>query len=202
MKTQKIQSHKTGAILFEGTFASFRECLEQAVSERVNLSGADFKNKNLANACLDDGLFAGADFTGANLAGVNLSEATLTNASFADTDLYNACFAYSDLKNCDFRGASFGATDITGADISFSRFSALSCFSLDFTHARVMHGCRYTGIGETEFSFSLPPVVMRGLGPQLLVIAQSFWLQGSNLTPCPQPFRAHLPPVAVRHIIS
>ncbi|MGB4106405.1 MAG: pentapeptide repeat-containing protein [Alphaproteobacteria bacterium] len=202
MKTQKIQSCSNNAVLFEGIFGSYKECLEQAVCERADLSGADFKNQNLANACLDDGLFSGADFSGANLAGANISETVLTNASFANCDLYNTCFAYADLRTCVFEGAAFGATDITGADISGARFSALSCFSLDFAHARAMLGCRYMSMDGTGFTFSLPPVVVRGLGPRLLVMAESFCLQGTNTIPCPEPFRPAIPPIAARHIIS
>ncbi len=202
MKMQKIKSHRGNAVLFQGMFGSFRECLEQAVSERADLSGADFKNRNLSNACLDDGLFSGADFSGANLAGANLSETILTYASFENCDLYNACFAYADLRNCNFNGASFGATDITGADISGAKFSALSCFSLDFAHASAMQNCRYSGTDESQFTFSHPPVVVRGLGPRLLVIAETFCLQGADTLPCTEPFRPALSPAAVRHIIS
>lgn len=189
MKIQSIHSAATGAMLFEGRYDSFIECLEQAVQLRVLLNGADLRNRNLSNACLDDGLFAGADFSGSNLTGANLSEATLPGACFENADLYNTCFAYADLRTCDFRNANFGATDITGVDISLAHFAALSCFSLDFIHAAAMQNCRFSADDGAEFSFSEPPVVMRGLSPRLMVMTPGFWLNGTVATPCPEQFR-------------
>ncbi len=194
MKIQSIHSAATGAMLFEGRYDSFIECLEQAVQLRVLLNGADLRNRNLSNACLDDGLFAGADFSGANLTGANLSEASLPGACFENADLYNACFAYADLRNSIFSHANFGGTDITGADISHAHFAALSCFSLDFMHTAAMKDCRFSGEDGAEFTFSDPPVVIRGLGPRLMVMAPGFWLNGTVVIPCPEQFRSLLLP--------
>lgn len=192
MKTYAIHSVVTGAMLFEGRYDSFTDCLEQAVQLRVLLNGADLRNRNLSNACLDDGFFAGADFSGSNLTGANLSEASMPGASFENTDLYNTCFAYADLRGCRFNNANFGATDITGADISQAHFAALSCFSLDYIHAAAMKDCRFSGEDGSEFTFSGPPIVIRGMGRRLMVMTDGFWLNGTVVIPCPEQFRTLL----------
>jgi hypothetical protein len=189
MPKQSIHSVQNGSMLFEGIFDSFTTCLEQAVTERVNLSGADFRNRNLSNACLDDGQFAAADFSGANLTGANLSEAILRGACLENTDLYNTCLAYADLRDTRLDHAGFGATDITGADITRARFAALSCFSLDFASAAAMNECVYIADTGFEFSFSAPPLVVRGLGRKLLVLAENFWVHGAEPLPYPEQFR-------------
>jgi hypothetical protein len=194
MKIQSIHSAVTGAMLFEGRYDSFIDCLEQAVQLRVLMNGADLRNRNLSNACLDDGLFAGADFSGSNLTGANLSEAALAGACFENADLYNTCLAYTDLRGCRFGNANFGATDITGADLSQAHFAALSCFSLDFIHTAAMKDCRYYTEDNAEFTFSEPPIVIRGLGRRLVVMTDSFWLNGTVVIPCPEQFRPLLPP--------
>ena len=185
MKTYTILSARTAAALYEGAFESFVHCLEQAVREGIDLSHADLRNRNLANACLDDGLLEGADFSNSNLTGANLSEANLRGASFYGTDLYNACMACADLSHCNFEDASFGATDISGSDISFSRFSTLSCFTLDFNAAQRLEKCSFTDEGQTLLSWSAPPVVVRGLGRKILVFAEQRWMHGHNALPYP-----------------
>ena len=194
MKIHAIHSATTGAMLFEGRYDSFTDCLEQAVQLRVLLNGADLRNRNLSNVCLDDGLFAGADFSGSNLTGANLSETSMPGASFEKTDLYNTCFAYADLRGCRFNNANFGATDITGADISQAHFAALSCFSLDFTHTAAMKNCRYSGEDGASFTFSEPPIVVRGLSRRLMVLTDSFWLHGTVVIPSQKQFLPLLSP--------
>ncbi len=175
--------------VFEGTFNSFKDCLERAVQKGIDLTGADCRNRNLANACLDDGIFEAADFTGANLAGANLSEARLGGATLKNTDLYNTCFAYADMQGCRFDDASFGGTDIAQANISGASFSTLSCFSLDFAHTEQMNGCRFIGESGEEFSFSRPPLVIRGLGAKIIVLSDHFCIHLNTLFTAGKNFR-------------
>jgi uncharacterized protein YjbI with pentapeptide repeats len=188
MTREKIKSALTGKTLYEGTFSSFKSCLEQAVCDRVNLSGADLKNLNLTNACLDDSLLTGADFSGSNLAGANLSEAHLRGAQFCGSDLYNTCFSYADAKSCDFTDASFGATDISGTDLSNSIFSTLSCFTLDYAGAAGIRNCRFSNDAGQTFFWSRPPVVIRGLGQKIIVFTDQCWMHGASIMPYPEQF--------------
>mgnify|MGYP003394829535 CR=1 FL=1 len=157
MEYYSIQSHVDCRTLYEGKFASFTACLEQAVADKIILNNANLKNRNLANACLDDGLFAGADFSACNLSGANLSEACMKKARFINADLYNTCLALGNLKECDFTGASFGATDIAGTNIEACRFSTLSCFSLNFPRTQEMKDSRFVAPDGTECALSSPP---------------------------------------------
>jgi hypothetical protein len=169
VKNFQILTSHNKKLLFEGKFRRFRDCLEQAVKDRVPLQGASLVKKDLSNAMLDDGCLRQADFSGANLTGANLSEARLEGASFIGADLYNTCLAWSDLRGCRFEDASFGGTDITGCDISHSIFSTLSCFSLDFTHASAMQGCAFTNPDGMIGMMSKPPVVIRGASHNIII---------------------------------
>jgi uncharacterized protein YjbI with pentapeptide repeats len=91
MTNYKIHETNSGRTLFEGHFTSFKNCLETAVKDRINLSGADFTNKNLSNANIDDAIMPDANFTNTNLSGANISESNIKNATFTNTTLYNTC---------------------------------------------------------------------------------------------------------------
>ncbi|MEM7618742.1 MAG: pentapeptide repeat-containing protein [Pseudomonadota bacterium] len=163
MSVQTITSKNNNDILFEGVFESFTACMEAAICENVDLSHADLRHKNLALANLDDARIKYADFTGSNLNGANLSEADLSGSIFSNANLYNTCFAYSDLQHCHFAYSNFGATDIAASTLSFSIFSGLSCFSLNFFDAKAMQDCIFNGPNGETMRTSEPPIVIKGL---------------------------------------
>jgi len=163
MSMIQLKSVKDGSILYEGEFPDIAACAARAVEENINLEYADLSGVNLLNAMVDGACLKNADFTCANLTGANLSEAQLGRAHFCGAALYNTCLCYSDLSGCDFTDASFGATDIAGADLSHSRFSTLSCFSLDFVLAGRMADCVFLEPGGAPCPLSRPPIVIQGL---------------------------------------
>lgn len=181
MKLHKISKLNSSEILFQGQYECFKSCLEDAVRKKINLSAADLRNQNLNNANLDDAILPFADFTNANLSGANLSESTLTNAIFKNTTLYNCCLCYSNLKNCNFTHAQFGATDINGAIICASTFSGLSCFSLNFMSAQLMHGCYYIDADTNKLEMSSPPIVINGIHKHPIVILDKVTIKGPNI---------------------
>lgn len=190
-KRIQVKDHRTGKVIFGGDFPTLRECVEQAVVDRVVLNGANLSEANLINASLDDAQMQNACFRNANLMGANLSEASLDNADFTNANLQSACLCFSSLKNCRFEGTAFGATDIAGCDISGSIFSTLStlstistlstlsAFSLNFIDAISLSGCRYLHEG-TACGFSCPPVVISGL-PFAISMMDEHILTGSRL---------------------
>ena len=68
----KIKSWITGKILFEGEYASIKDCVSGAV-----LSGADLSGAILSGADLRDAVLSGVDLRGAILSGVDLRDADL-----------------------------------------------------------------------------------------------------------------------------
>ncbi len=178
MNNIKIHSYKDYSLLYEGTFENTNDCIENAVQNNVSLAYADLQYSNLSNINLDNAIMPYADFTGSNLSGANLSESMLNGALFKDAVLYNTCFAYSEIQACDFKGASFGATDITGANISFSEFSTLSCFSLDFSHVRAMKQCLFLNAHGQETRMSRPPVVVKGISKKPIIMMKDRTFHG------------------------
>ncbi|MCB1652073.1 MAG: pentapeptide repeat-containing protein [Alphaproteobacteria bacterium] len=170
MKTYTLQTVKTQEVLFEGTFPSFKDCLESAVRKKITLDNVDLRHKNLSHANLDNAVMPGADFSHSNLNGVNLSESHLRGAVFKNATLHGACLCYSNLSECIFEDSSFGATDIFGAILGRARFSTLSCFSLNFSAALHMEECLFVDAVGTLSKMSYPPVVIHGLSHHPLII--------------------------------
>jgi uncharacterized protein YjbI with pentapeptide repeats len=170
MKQFRIQNRFTRDVLFKGRFSSFAACLEAAVAQGCDLTGADLRHKNLINASLDTAYMPQADLSYSNLSGANLSEGCLRGAVLRYSALFNVCFCYSDLRSCDFSEAHFGGTDISGCDISQATFSALSCFDLDFWHTARMEGCHYLGLNGRMSMMNTRPVVLKGLMHQPIII--------------------------------
>jgi len=178
----QLKSYKEELTLYEGNFPSMAACTEQAVADHVSLQYTDLRNTNLMNAALDGADLTGALLTGANMTGANLSEAKLKNANLNGAALYNSCMCYSDLSGCNFENASFGATNITSSDISKSRFSTLSCFTLDFAFADKMEGCSFITVDRLACPMSRPPIVIHGLTPSPIIVMDRHIKIGGKIT--------------------
>lgn len=183
MKKILIKKLKTGTTLYEGQFASFSECLEQAIADKTNLSGADLSHQNLSTANLDNACLSGADLSFTNLNHANLSEGDFTNATFFGANMVAACMAESNFTKCNFLGCSFGANILADSIFDHSMFSTLSAFQLPFTEARSMQSCYFYFEDELLFSNSKPPVVVLGLSNDPVIISEnSIYLGHKDLT--------------------
>ncbi len=170
MPRLQIKNHRTGETLYEGSFDTAKDCIEQAASEGVNLDYADLHHTNLSNAALDDIVMRHARLDGSNLTGANLSEARLDGTSFTNTTMHGACLCESSLKGCNFEGASFGATDITGSILQNCSFSTLSAFTLNFINAKTVKDCRFEDNTKAICPFSKPPVILQGLALPVILL--------------------------------
>ena len=185
-KTYSIQHITTQSTLFEGIFASLKTCTEAAVREGADLSGADFRLKNLHGANLDDGAFAGADFRGTNLGGANLSEANLRGCRFENANLVDTCLAHSNAQGSDFSGARLGATDIAGADLRECLFAGLATFSLDFMAVADMGGSAYRHIETRLLPMTRPPRVLMGFMSTVAAMLDQHMVIGQRILPLAQ----------------
>lgn len=163
MPNFQIHAYDSNIVLYQGSFPSFRHCIEQAVSEKVALDNADLRNTNLRNAHLDDGLFKGARFDGANLDGANLSDCDLRHACFNGATLYNTVFCGSQLTLSRFAFSSFGGTDIAGADIAGCLFSGRSALDLNYIDSANMDDTLFLSLDGKPISMTKPPIVLKGL---------------------------------------
>ncbi|MCB1782770.1 MAG: pentapeptide repeat-containing protein [Alphaproteobacteria bacterium] len=170
MENFRLIRHTDQELIFEGQFASLTNCLEQAIRENTDLSHIDLKNKNLSGGNFDGAYMPGALLSGTNLTGANISECCLRGGVFHHASLYNTCLCETDLRACDFRDSNFGATDITGADISFSRFSTLSCFDLAFETTQNMLGCTFESPDGHKCKMSESPLILRGIMSSPIIV--------------------------------
>lgn len=79
----------------------------RAVFSWMDLSGLNFRSRNLSDA----------DFTGAILDGAKFTKAKLDHAIFFGADMQNADFTDASMRRADLRGACMRNADLTGADL-------------------------------------------------------------------------------------
>ena len=79
----------------------------RAVFSWMDLSGLNFRGKNLCDA----------DFTGALLVGAKFSGARLDHAVFFGADLQEADLSEASMRRSDLRGACMRGADLSGADL-------------------------------------------------------------------------------------
>jgi uncharacterized protein YjbI with pentapeptide repeats len=79
----------------------------RAVFSWLDLSGLNFRSRNLNDA----------DFTGAILDGAKFEKAKLDHAIFFGADMQNADFTDASMRRTDLRGACLRNADLTGADL-------------------------------------------------------------------------------------
>lgn len=126
--------------IFSGQYATFKDCVVDAIRERVDLSGAlfhgrqlkgvcwadtDLKHAYFQNCCLDKGIFSG----------MFLDYTHFSDCTFKDADLIDASFSGSTFDLCEFdmarvRGALLEeGNSVFAIDKIGSRSSTLRCFN-------------------------------------------------------------------------
>ena len=183
MQHYVLRNHSNQITLFEGDYESYVDCLEDAVTNNINLQEIDLSNKNLSNANLDNAKMQNANFNNSNLTGANLSESNLQSASFNNTTLYNTCLSYSNLKKANFMNANFGATLINGSNIEKAMFSTLSCFDLDFRSVEKMKGCKFECYDGLMHAMSHHPIVLKGILNKPIVVLDQTITIGMHFLP-------------------
>jgi uncharacterized protein YjbI with pentapeptide repeats len=158
----------SGKILFEGRFTNVCKGVEMAVADNCNLEGINLRQVNLSGGDLDGANMPGACLWGANLNGTDLSGANLKAADIRTANLPDSCLAESDCSGADFSGAYFSRTIVRDADLSNTRFSCPSLFTLDLAEARTLAGAVYCHRGEVDCDLSHAPLIIRGLSRPLV----------------------------------
>jgi len=158
-----LLNYQTKAVIFEGYFSSIKECVEEAINQKIALDYVDLSGQNLSCANMDDGSFRGANFSYSNLKDANLSECDFTNANFSYTDLTSACMAISIVKGCFFYQASFCMTDVTDAFIVNCVFSCPSALDVYFARSQQFKNNVFYAEGYGNVIMNEPPVVVHGL---------------------------------------
>lgn len=156
--------------LYEGRFQTIRRCVEAAVADRVDLSGADLRNANLRHARLDGAVMRDACLWGAKLSHADMAEADFSGSDFRAACLKETCLAESILNGCDFRGARLSGAIVSGAHFSGARFSCPSMFTVRWSEARTLKDAVYWHHGEIPCALDRAPLVIFGLGRDIVFL--------------------------------
>lgn len=169
-----------GKILYEGRFSSVKKGIEMAVEEKRDLSGINLRYANIAGAQIDGVQMAGACFWGANLNGANMASGNFEGCDFRTANFLDTCLAESNCQKADFSGAYFSRTIFRQADLSKTRFSCPSIFSIDLPEVETLEGAIYSHLGETDCDLSHAPLIIHGL-KQPMVFMDDSVLVGTDI---------------------
>lgn len=179
MKHKIIYERYTSTPLFSGTYTSLKDCVEDAVKQRVSLKNANLKYADLHNANLDNIDLCGADISYANLSGANISESKLIRVNAQHTSLYNTCLAHSNLENIDLRLAEFGATDFSCANLNNAKFFIPDIHKVNWMNIQTHKHCLFEDIAHETLRSSNPPLCITGIERQpIIVIGDHLIIQG------------------------
>ena len=106
------------------------EAVETALSDGVDLRGAD-----LRGACLTGVDLRGADLSHADLRGADLTGVDLRGACLTDADLRRACLTDANLSDADVSYAELIGADLTGVDLSRADLSRADLTGADLRGA-------------------------------------------------------------------
>lgn len=107
----EIKNRFTGEVIFTSTKITYKEAVEEAVSQNADLRNADLENADLENADLRN-----ADLRNTNLWDANLRNADLENAYLENADLEDADLRDANLRNAKFYGRG-GTIKLTKAQV-------------------------------------------------------------------------------------
>lgn len=114
-----------GKILFEFEKENntIKDTLENAVKQKVNLSGADLCGANLQDANLGNAILFESDLCGANLQGADLRDADLYGAAIGRANLQGADLRRTCLSSADLGDANLQDADLSHADLTYANLS-------------------------------------------------------------------------------
>ena len=173
-----------GDVIFEGYFHTVKRAVEAAVQEHVCLDHVNLRNANLSQASLDGAQMDGACLWGANLSYADMSDVSLKKADCRNMNFQNCCLALTDGSGSDFKGSYFSQTIVTDTNLSNTKFSCPSVFSLNFQDAKTLKDAIYSHRGEVDCDLSAPPIVIYGL-PKNIILMKDKVIIGTSLYDAP-----------------
>lgn len=159
-----------GDTLFKSSYVTIKESVEEAVSEGVCLDYINLRKANLVGAHMDMAKMHGACLWGADLTSADMSDGCFDDADFRTVILKDACISDGSFINANFHGAYCSQMLVDGADLSGSKFSCPSIFSCDLVSAKSLKNSTYSHHGEIDCPLSDPPIVIRGLDKQVVIM--------------------------------
>jgi uncharacterized protein YjbI with pentapeptide repeats len=118
--------------------ASWNGWRKEHPGTRPDLTGANLKGVDLANADLSRAKLRGANLANANLSGANLSEADLYRADLAGTDLRRANLFKAQLLRTDLRKAQLDETRLAKASLQEANLRGADLSRLDLSEVTLV----------------------------------------------------------------
>lgn len=175
-----LKTWNTGETLFEGEFASWKECLESAITAGVSLDHLQLENADLSAANLDGASLDYARITHCNLRGANLSEASLIKSQWTGCDFTEACLMDTQAVNAKFTQCRMGQMDVAYADLRGAMIDCPAFLKNDFTRSTHMGGAVFMTHGSV-YSISRGPVFVRGMALDVVLMDEHVLIGGDMI---------------------
>lgn len=122
------------SILRQGVKA-WNEWRKENISASIDMSRADLKGTDLAEADFHKALFVEADLVGANLSWVNFWGADLSKAKLNNANLTRVDLSRANLNQVNFCGAKLWVVNLRDADLSQSELKNARIYETDLSYA-------------------------------------------------------------------
>ena len=151
--TYKIKDFNQNVIFKSNNVDSIKECVELAVKEKVDLSGAflegaDLKGVYFEKANLEGANLEGADLYDAHLSGSNLNNANLERANLKIANLHKVNLEEANLKNANLESANLHSTNLEKANLHNARLQGSHIHNINLEKANI------EGVDFTDARFS------------------------------------------------
>jgi hypothetical protein len=179
----QIKHYFTGSVLFEYECEdnTISKTVQEAVSKRADLSGADLSGAYLSGANLSGANLRSADLSGANLRSADLSgaylrsanlrSADLSGANLSGADLSGAYLRSADLSGANLSGANLRSADLSGANLSGAYLRSANLRSADLSGANLrsadlrsadLSGADLSGAKNADLAIAMTRILPEG----------------------------------------
>ena len=131
----EIKRTDSGRVIFSCEAKTFKECLEKAVSQGVDLSYANLSGQNLRNAMLYRSMMKNADFSFSDLSGARMSRSVCSHANFARSKMIRADVRCAEMSGADFMHANMRYILACGAYFTDAHFEFADLFRSNLERA-------------------------------------------------------------------
>ncbi len=182
-------------------FKAFRagdvDAVHKLLNERVELSGAtfkeaatgnfDFREIDFSNTEFEDCVLTGVNWAGADLSGAYFHGSTLIECDLTGANLDGAAFEGCVLKQVNFGGANLGDTEITGTEMDQCRLAESNLDGAAWESVTINRGQIDNVGGEAELTgVTVRDVEITNFDTSAMTLARC----STNATPPPDGFRA------------
>ena len=142
----EIKRTESGMVIFSCEAKTFKECLEKAVSQGVDLSFADLSGQDLSGANLSRAKMIFANLSWSDLSNAQMALSMCSFADFTSAKMEHTCLRNSEIKEANFTRANMRYAVASGSCLYGSKFDYADLFMASFDRSSMREVTLYKTI--------------------------------------------------------